>query len=106
MIPQKNPGIRSRGILQQALRLGRSANRASLSACTALDAGIRIDFILAITFRNRVHGALSSTGTAGDALIRNLISHNSNLQSYSRLRAHRRIIHNIFEIAIVLEKNL
>ena len=57
------------------LRLGRSANRAGFRASAALNAGVRIDHVLAVAFRDRAHGALGRAGTTGDALIRNLICH-------------------------------
>jgi hypothetical protein len=57
------------------LVLGRSADRANARASAALNAGIRIDHILAIALRDRVHRALACAGAAADALIRNFICH-------------------------------
>jgi hypothetical protein len=56
------------------LRLG-SSNRANAVAGAALDAGIRIDFVFAVTLGNCGDGALSLAGAAADAIIRNFISH-------------------------------
>ena len=61
--------------------LSRSANRAGARARAALDAGIGIDHILVLSLRDRSNRALGGTGTAGNALIRNLIRHDKFLHS-------------------------
>jgi hypothetical protein len=62
------------------LFLGGSANGAGVRAGTALDAGIRVDHVLAVSLADRVHGALGGTGAAADAFIGNLVSHCYTLQ--------------------------
>ena len=53
----------------------RSADRADVGAVAAVDAGSRIDDVLAVAFGNRVNGAFSLAGAAADAIIRNLVCH-------------------------------
>ncbi len=73
----KNPGAeKHRGFYcPWVLRLSRRADGAGARASAAFDAGIRVDFELAVTLRNRTHRALRSASAAGDAFVRNLISH-------------------------------
>ena len=70
------------------LCLGRGSYRAGLRAGTAFDAHIGIDFVLAISFRDRVHGAFRSAGAAADAVFRNFVSHKSYLQKLFGERCH------------------
>ena len=64
--------------------LGRSADRAGLGAGAAFDAGISVNFVLAIAFLDGGNGAFGSAGTAADAFFRNLVSHWINLLIMSR----------------------
>ncbi len=57
------------------LFLSGSANGAGFSADAAFDALVGIDDVLAVAFRNRFLGAFRSAGAAGDAFVRNLVSH-------------------------------
>jgi hypothetical protein len=50
--------------------------RTCICAGSALDAGIRVDLILAITLMDRFNRAFCSTGSASDAFIGNLVCHN------------------------------
>ena len=52
-----------------------SVNGALISACTAGNAGISVDFVLAVAFSNGADGALVSTSTAGNTSISNDVSH-------------------------------
>lgn len=52
-----------------------SADGASRSASTAIDAVIGVDDELAVFFGNSADGAFIGTSAASDAFIRNLISH-------------------------------
>ena len=65
-----------------ALLLLRSTNGAHICAGTAIDAGIRVDDVLAVAFRDGANGAAFCTGTAGNAIVRNLICHNEHLQRF------------------------
>ena len=62
------------------LLLLRGTHRAHGSAGTALDALIRIDYILAVAFRNRIHGAAFGAASAGDAAVIDHICHTKTLQ--------------------------
>ena len=55
--------------------LGGSADGAGGSAGTAFHAGIRVDVVLAVAFRDRGNGAFGSAGAAADAFIGNFVSH-------------------------------
>ena len=57
----------------------RSAYGADLSTVAAVNAGISTDLILAVTLSYCLYGTFSCTCTTSDALIRNLISHFTNL---------------------------
>ena len=61
--------------LSVILCLGRSTDRAGLSAGATFDAGIRVDFELAVAFADGGNGAFGSAGTAADAFIGNFVSH-------------------------------
>jgi hypothetical protein len=53
----------------------RSGNRASVSARTAVDAVVSVDYVLAITLADSAYRALIGTSAAGDAIIRNYVCH-------------------------------
>lgn len=53
-----------------------SAYGADIAACTALDASVSVDLVLSVALRDSAYGALISTSAAGNAIVRNLISHN------------------------------
>ena len=61
------------------LFLSGSSDRAGPGTGTAFDAGFRIDFVLAVSFGDRAHGAFRRTGAAADAIVRNFVSHGINL---------------------------
>ena len=63
--------------MPRLLALLRSANGAGASAGTARNAGVSVDDVLAVAFRNSVHGALFNTSAASDAFVRNNICHNT-----------------------------
>jgi len=65
--------------------LGGSADGAGGRAGAAFDAGALIDHVLAVAFADGGNGALSGAGAAGDAFIRNSVSHDSYLQFLSRM---------------------
>ncbi len=48
---------------------------ASLCARTAVDAGISVNYIYAVTLRNSLYGTFSCTCAAADAIISNLKCH-------------------------------
>ena len=52
-----------------------SAHRAIISASAAIDALFSVDFVLAIAFGDRLHGAIRFTSAAADARISNLVCH-------------------------------
>jgi len=52
-----------------------SSDGAGASASAALDALVRIDDVLAITLRDRFHGALSRASAAADAFVTDNVSH-------------------------------
>jgi hypothetical protein len=54
-----------------------SANRASACACTAVDANVSVNYVLVALLADSANGALSSTCTASDALVGNLVCHGS-----------------------------
>ena len=56
------------------------ADGATVFAGTAVDADVRIDLILGIALRNRVHGAGIRTSAARNAIFRNFMCHLPNLQ--------------------------
>lgn len=60
------------------LSLFGSAHGAGISASAAIDALIRINYILAVAFGDRFHGATVGASAASDARIRNLVCHNKN----------------------------
>ena len=92
---------------QVVLFLGRSANGAGGRAGTALDASFGIDLVLAVSFSNRSNGALSGTGAAADAFIRNFVSHVIPSIIYVRTERmiHLIIYHRSIGFARVAEKN-
>jgi hypothetical protein len=53
----------------------RSVHGASVRASAAIDAGIRVDHILAVALRDRVHGAAIRASAASDAFISDNVSH-------------------------------
>ena len=55
--------------------LGNSAGRACASAGTALDAGIRIDYVLSVSLGDRAYGALSLAGSAAYTRVADYICH-------------------------------
>ena len=57
------------------LLLNRGSYRARGRAGAALDAGFRVDFILAVAFGDRAYRAVRRTGTAADAFIGDFVSH-------------------------------
>ena len=57
------------------LLLGGSSHGAGAGASAAFDALIRIDHVLAVALRDRVHGAFGLAGAAHDAFVRNYICH-------------------------------
>ena len=57
-----------------------STDRARFGAGAAFDAGLSVDFVLAVAFTDRRNGAFSGTGAAADAFIRNFVSHDPYLQ--------------------------
>ena len=61
--------------------LSGSADRASFSAGTAFDAGLRIDFVFAIAFADRGNRAFCRAGAAADAFVGNFVSHESYLHN-------------------------
>ena len=72
----KTPGSDDPGVqFIKRLSLRGSAYRAGASASAAANAGVSVDNVLAVTFRNCLNGALSSASAARDAIIRNFISH-------------------------------
>ena len=76
--------------------LGNSACRANTCAGAALDALVCIDVVLGIACRNSLYRALSSTSSACDASISNLISHF--ISSYIHIRYLTAcIISNLFK---------
>ena len=52
-----------------------SANGTDARASTTLDAGIRINYVFAVAFFDRVNRTFSLASTAADAIIVNTISH-------------------------------
>lgn len=63
----------------EKLSLGNSTNRTLRLTCTAVDAGISVDFIMSVTLGNGLYRTLCSTGTAADAGITYYTWHNYNL---------------------------
>ena len=57
------------------LCLVRRSYRAGAGAGAAIDAGIRVDDILAVAFRDCGNRAIRFAGAAGNALVRNYICH-------------------------------
>ena len=55
--------------------LGNSGNRAFAGAGAAIQAGVRVDDILAVALGNRRNRAHASAGAASDAVVRNFVSH-------------------------------
>jgi len=86
------------------LRLGRRTHGAGIRASAALDAGVRVDHVLAIAFRDSAHGALGRAGTAGNALVRNLICHGKTLHSFCPLQDLQIIIHKTLKKARPISK--
>ena len=56
------------------LLLRGSTHRARICARAALDALIRIDHVLAVTFADRIHGAFGRASATADALVGNFVS--------------------------------
>ena len=57
------------------LLLGRCCNGACISARTAGNALVSVDYVLAVALSDASNGARVSASAAGDALIRNFVSH-------------------------------
>ena len=55
--------------------LGGSSNGAGRSTGAAFHAGIRVDLVLSVAFRDRGNGAFGSARAAADAVIGNFVSH-------------------------------
>jgi hypothetical protein len=64
-----------RAVFPFKLGLLGSANRASACACTAVDANVSVNYVLVALLADSANGALSSTCTASDALVGNLVCH-------------------------------
>ena len=73
------------------LFLGRGSDRAGVRACAAFDAGVGVDYILAVSLADSAHGALGGTGAAADAFIGNLVSHD--IPPYCSVHSERLIIY-------------
>ena len=72
----KTPGSDDPGVqFIKRLSLRGSAYRAGASASAAANAGVSVDNVLAVTFRNCLNGALSSASAASDAIVRNYVCH-------------------------------
>jgi len=70
-------------ILQlQELALNRSRHRAVLGARAAVDAGIRVDHVLAITLADRANRAVAGAAAARDAIIINHVCHYNSPPNY------------------------
>ena len=54
---------------------GNSGNRAFAGAAAAIQAGVRVDDVFAVTLRNRRNRANAGAGAASDAVVRNFVSH-------------------------------
>lgn len=67
--------IRSADRSLKALLSLRCSYRASLGACAAVDALLRIDLILSISLGNSSYRASVRASSAADALIRNFVCH-------------------------------
>ena len=79
--PEKSFGgenFRSDAKAQCLFSIG-SAYRTYAVASTALDASLCVDLILAVALGNSVNGALVCASAAADAIVTDLISHNTNL---------------------------
>ena len=57
------------------LCLSGCANGANLSTVSAIDAGVSVDLVLAVTLGDSLNGALGCASTATDAIISNLKCH-------------------------------
>jgi hypothetical protein len=57
------------------LSLYRSAYGAYISARTAINASVSVDFVCSVALRDSAYGTLVSTSTAHNALISDFISH-------------------------------
>ena len=53
----------------------RSANRAVICACAAADAGVSVDYVLAVALGDAANRAAICASTARNALIGNLVCH-------------------------------
>ena len=53
----------------------RSRNGANLCASAAINAGVSVNYILAVALGNSLYGAAICAGAAGDAVITNYICH-------------------------------
>ena len=72
----KAPGPADRGLPYEiVLFLRGGTHGADIGASAAIDALVGIDFILAVAFGNRLHGAFGFASAAADAFIGNLICH-------------------------------
>lgn len=77
-IPTKKPPFKQDGFKSYFCRVlasGNCANRALIHAGTAVNASFRVDFILGVAFGNSIRGANAGTGSTGDTLIGNYVSH-------------------------------
>ena len=66
------------------LALNRSAHRAVLGARAAVDAGVRVDHVLAITLADRADRAVAGANATRDAIIINHVCHSSKNKYSSR----------------------
>ena len=64
------------------LFLNRSANRANACARTATNALISVDLVLAVALADALYGAFCLASTASNAIVINLISHDSYLRFF------------------------
>lgn len=75
MDPQKRKKRVRLSFRKEPLFLFRSTYRAGIGASTALDAGLGIDYIFAVTLRNSAYRACTCASAAGDAFVIDFISH-------------------------------
>ena len=81
-LPQKN----GRASVVMSIFLFRSSDRACFGTRSALDAGIRVDFVLAVALLNTTNRAFFRASTAGNAVITYLVRHKCLLsRPHSRL---------------------
>ena len=71
------------GVLDQFLCGLDSLRGASVSASTAVNTEVGVDYILGIAFRDSLRGTLINTSTALDTIVINYVSHNTVCLKYS-----------------------